>query len=346
MKLLVLTQKVDVEDGVLGFFHGWLEKMAKSFEKINVVCLQKGRNILPGNIQVFSLGKESGESKIKYLFRFFRHIWQLRKEYDAVFVHMNAIYVVLGGLFWLLSRKKVVLWYNHRHGNLISRSAYYLAARVLYTSSFSFFVGRGKTQQMPAGVDTDLFKNDTAVQKIDNSILYLGRIAPIKNTDILIEAAKLLKQEGLGFVLNIVGNAATKDCVYFEKIKSAAKDLEMVGCLKFVNEVANRQAPKIYNQNEIFVNLTNSGSLDKTILEAMACETLTIVSNRSFIDVLPDQFVFEENNAQDLKTKLGVVLNLTSEKKHEIGKKFRDYVVNNHSLDLLVKQLQTIFENN
>ncbi len=346
MKLLVLTQKVDMEDGVLGFFHRWLEKMAKSFEKINVVCLQKGKNILPGNIQVFSLGKESGESKIKYLIRFYRYIWQLRKEYDAVFVHMNAIYVVLGGLFWLLNRKKVVLWYNHYHGNLISRSAYYFAAHVLYTSPFSFFAGRGKTQQMPAGVDTDLFKSSVAIQKIDKSILYLGRIAPIKNTDILVEVAKLLKQEGQNFVLNIVGNAVPKDYAYFEKIKFAAKDLEIAGYLKFVNEVANWQAPEIYNQNEIFVNLTNHGSLDKTILEAMACETLTIVSNLSFIDILPSQFIFEENSVQDLKAKLGIILNISSEKKREIGKKLRDYVVNNHSLNLLVKQLQAIFGNN
>ena len=346
MKLLILTQKVDVEDGVLGFFHGWLEKMAASFEKISVVCLQKGKNALPGNVQVFSLGKEDGESKIKYLARFYKYVWQLRKEYDAIFIHMNAIYVILGGLFWLLSRKKIVLWYNHRHGNIISRVAYYLAARVLYTSPFSFFAGRRKTQRMPAGIDTDLFKNDMAVQKIDNSILYLGRIAPIKNTDILVEAIKLLKQEGQNFVLNIVGNAVAKDYTYFEKIKSAAKDLEMAGNLKFVNEVANRQTPEIYNQNEIFVNLTNSGSLDKTILEAMACETLTVVSNHSFIDILPRQFIFEENHADDLKSKLMYVLGLPENQKREFGRKFREYVINNHSMNSLVTQLYTIFENN
>jgi len=32
MKLLILTQKVDIDDDVLGFFHGWLEEFAKNVE--------------------------------------------------------------------------------------------------------------------------------------------------------------------------------------------------------------------------------------------------------------------------------------------------------------------------
>lgn len=344
MRLLVLTQKVDIEDGVLGFFHGWLKKMAVSFEKINVICLQKGKIGLPSDIQIFSLGKESGESKIKYLVRFYKYVWQLRNEYDAVFIHMNAIYVVLGGLIWLLKGKKVVLWYNHRYGNIVSRLAYLMVSRVLYTSPFSFFAGCNRVQQMPAGIDMDLFKADSSVKKTDNSILCLGRIAPIKNIEVLIEAARLLSQDNNKFVLSIVGDALTKDRSYFDKIKFSAKELEAASLIKFMGEVPNHKSPQIYNQNGIFVNLTNSGSLDKTILEAMACESVIVVNNQYFKGVLPVQFIFEENCAEDLKNKLTQVLRLQEDQKKEIGKKFREYVIKNHSLDLLIAQLHTIFE--
>ena len=67
MKLLILTQKVDKEDPVSGFFHGWILELSKRFEKVSVICLEKGNFNLPKNVEVFSLGKESGRSRIKYV---------------------------------------------------------------------------------------------------------------------------------------------------------------------------------------------------------------------------------------------------------------------------------------
>lgn len=55
---MIVTQKVDVNDPILGFFHRWVEEFAKHFERITVICLQKGEYNLPANVKVFSLGKE------------------------------------------------------------------------------------------------------------------------------------------------------------------------------------------------------------------------------------------------------------------------------------------------
>lgn len=177
MKLLVITQKVDKNDDVLGFFHNWLEKFALKFEKITVICLQEGKYELPSNVKVLSLGKEKIRSRVQYIFNFYKYIWQKRKNYDAVFVHMNSIYVVLGGLFWRLWRKKVVMWYNHPFGNLVSKTAYFLANKVCYVSNLSFFSKSKKAQMMPAGIDTDIFKRDERISKERNSILSWKNIA-------------------------------------------------------------------------------------------------------------------------------------------------------------------------
>jgi len=56
MKLLIITQKVDINDDNLGFFHRWLEKLASRFEKLSVICLAEGEHHLPSNVAVFSLG--------------------------------------------------------------------------------------------------------------------------------------------------------------------------------------------------------------------------------------------------------------------------------------------------
>src|SRR5690349_983344 len=100
MRLLIITQKVDSKDPILGFFHRWIVEFAKNTTKVSVVCLSKGVFNLPSNVSVYSLGKERGGNRISYTYNFFRYIWTLRHEYDAVFVHMNPIYVLLGGFFW------------------------------------------------------------------------------------------------------------------------------------------------------------------------------------------------------------------------------------------------------
>ena len=67
MKLLIITQKVNREDSVLGFFHSWIREFATHFEKVTVICLEKGTYDLPQNVAVLSLGKEGQRSKVKGL---------------------------------------------------------------------------------------------------------------------------------------------------------------------------------------------------------------------------------------------------------------------------------------
>src|SRR4051812_38865336 len=97
MKLLITTQKVDKNDPEFLFFYRWIEEFATKFSLVTVICLEERKHDLPANVKVFSLGKEQGESKLKYIKRFFSLIWAERANYDSVFVHMNPEYAVLGG---------------------------------------------------------------------------------------------------------------------------------------------------------------------------------------------------------------------------------------------------------
>ncbi|HRH30994.1 MAG TPA: hypothetical protein PK886_02950, partial [Candidatus Paceibacterota bacterium] len=99
MKILITTQIIDTNDPILGFFHSWLKEFSKNFERVVVVCLKKGEFDLLENVEVLSLGKEGGVSRIKYIFNFYKYIFKERKNYDVVFVHMNEEYVLLGGIF-------------------------------------------------------------------------------------------------------------------------------------------------------------------------------------------------------------------------------------------------------
>ena len=346
MRLLILTQKVDMNDDVLGFMRGWIIEFAEKCEKVTVIALGVGEHKLPGNVKVLSLGKETGESIIKYLTNFYRYIWQEKNNYDTVLVHMNREYVLLGGVLWKLWQKKVYLWYNHAKGNFLSNISGCLADIIFYTSPFSYFSKNKKAKMMPVGINTDLFFKDDNIKKIDNSILCLGRISPVKKVDILIKAAKILKDRNIKFVINIIGSPT--DDAYYSKLKKMVEDYGLSREISFRDGIANLKTPAEYNRHEMYINLTDSGSMDKTSYEAMACALPVILCNRSFEKIFPEEFLpklmFEENDENDLAEKLSQALIIGDEFKIKYSAWAQKYVLENHSVKQLVKMIIKYFK--
>ena len=340
MRLLIITQKVDKNDPILGFFHRWIEEFAKHCQSIIVICLQKGEYNLPKNIKILSLGKEKGKSKIKYIFNFYKHIWHERKNYDAVFVHMNQEYVLLGWKFWKLWNKKIFLWRNHYAGGLFTRIAMMLSDHVFCTSKYSFTARSKKTTLMPVGIDTVAFIS-TGKERAKNSILFLSRIAPSKNVHMFIEALGLLKKQGVPFSANIYGNALPKDTQYLEGLKACIKELGLENVVYMQSGVPNQKTPEIYNTHEIFVNTSPSGMYDKTIFEAMACGCLVLVSNENLRGQTDDRLVIRERGAEEVSMRMSLILSLSEEEKQKIiydNIKFAE----KHSLKALSEKLKSI----
>ncbi|MEK7180163.1 MAG: glycosyltransferase family 4 protein [Patescibacteria group bacterium] len=339
MKILILTQKIDKNDPILGFFHGWLIEFAKHFEQLTVICLQKGEYTLPENITVLSLGKENTVSRFTYIIRFYAYVWQERKNYDAVFVHMNQEYILLGSLLWKLLGKKITLWRNHHAGNILTNIAVFLCDKVFCTSKYSYTAKFVNTILMPVGINTDIFQKDTGVAKTPNSILFLARIAFVKKPHILVEALKLLKQKNILFTATIYGDPLPKDHEYEESLKKIVEESGLLSSVFFHKGIPNTETVRVYNSHEIFVNLSSSGMYDKTIFEAMACESLTLASNKNLVDIVDQKFIFEENDANGLAQKLEHLLTLSLDEKIKQGNTLRKVVIEHHSLKGLAIKL-------
>jgi len=318
MKLLITTQKIDIDDPILGFFHRWIEEFAKQFEFVTVICLERGNYNLPANVKVLSLGKEHRHSRLEYLFNFYRCIWRERRNYDAVLVHMNQEYILLSGLFWILNGKKVFMWRNHHAGNFLTDLASLFCSKVFCTSKYSYTAKYKKTVLMPVGVDTEIFNSQFPIPKVQNSILFLGRIAPSKNVHIFVEVLGLLKKKGLNFSASIYGNASPKEAVYFERLKLRARELGLENALKFYAGIPNHKTPAIYNQYEIFVNLSSSGMYDKTIFEAMACGCLTLASNDNLWGQIDDRLIINTREAREIAECLVRTLSFSEAEKNKM----------------------------
>ena len=71
-RIVIITQDVDEQSDVLGFFVAWIRAFAQRVERVDVITLAKGTYALPANVFVHSLGKEWGSSKI---IQAMRYVW-------------------------------------------------------------------------------------------------------------------------------------------------------------------------------------------------------------------------------------------------------------------------------
>ena len=345
MKLLFITQIVDKDDTYLGFVHSWIEEFSKRFESFDVICLKKGSYDLPG-ISVDSLGKEGGASRVKYVFRLFHLIISRRKQYDAVFVHMNQEYILIAGWLWRLMGKRVFMWRNHPAGTILTDIASVFCTKVFCTSQRAYAAKYKKTILMPVGVDTDVFKPDQAIERKPKSILSIGRIAPVKRLEVLINALKILDRSGQSFAASIYGDSLPVDSGYHQSLHDLVSESGLEERIAFHKGVPIHKVPTIYSANEIFVNMTPSGSYDKTMFEAMASETLVIACNKDLKGQIDDSFIFEEEDAAELAHRLAVWLKKDRSAVLAEAKKLRDYVIANHSLSALSLKLRDIISKN
>jgi glycosyltransferase involved in cell wall biosynthesis len=333
MRLLICTQAVDENDPVLGFFCRWIVEFAARCEHIHVICLREGKYSLPGNVSVHSLGKESGASRIKYLARFFRYSFALRRGYDTVFVHMNEEYVLLGGLVWRLLGKKIALWRNHKMGSWRTRIALKLSSVVFHTSPQAFVAHSAKAVEMPIGIDTDLFSPGAG--PVAGSILFLGRLDAVKRPELFLGAMREIAETHPDARADIYGDPTPGREAFAEELKRKFSGLSNVS---FHGAVANDLTPALYRSHAIYVNTTPSGSFDKTIGEALSSGALVIAANAAVAPVL-GEFFSDTEDPERLASVMSRALDMGLSERISFAGKAREYVVMHHSLRLLADRV-------
>lgn len=309
MKLLIITQAVDANDVHLSFFPRWLAELSKHFEHITVFALRVGAYDAPKNVDVVSLRPYGNQGRIRTALRFLWLSFKFRNEYDAVFVHMNQEYILVGWkLFWLLG-KPIYLWRNHYQGSFLTNIAATVCRKVFCTSRYSYTARFKKTVLMPVGVDTTRFSDTGEAFRTSRSILFFGRMAPSKHPEVLIDALMLLKEKGVEFTASFYGSPSPGDEAFVKDMEKRAAPL--AGMVAFHPGVPHQEAPNLFRARAIFVNLGESGMLDKTIFEAAACGCRVLAASEDWKGMAGKNYWFDGTPA-DLAEKLEGMLAETS----------------------------------
>jgi glycosyltransferase involved in cell wall biosynthesis len=266
---------------------------------------------------------------------------------------MTPLFSIVASPIAKLWQIPLVTWYTHETVTLPLRFAEKLSDKIFTASKESFRLHSRKVLVTNHGIDTNVFiprEHASPRPELPVTICSIGRISPRKDYETLIRAVDLLvhKEQLSEIRVVIIGNEGTRDQKsYMQKIVDMVKNSRLESHIEFVGSIPHREIAHYYQQSDIFVNMRQTGGMDKAVLEAMACEIPTVVCNRTFVPLFgrwAEQLMFEERNATILADRLGQLIRLEAEQRKEIGQDLRSVVVQEHNLDNLMDRLVGIFK--
>ena len=346
LRLLWFNLVTDADAPNLGFTSEWINALAPHCETIDVITMRAGRLDLAPNVQVHSLGKELGLSEMRRAARFYRMLWSLLRggRHDACFAHMQPLFAAMGAPLLRLHGIPLVLWYTHRSVTLRLRLAEWAATRVVTASAESFRLPSSKVSIIGHGIDTECFA--PAPQPAGQvTVLSLGRIAPVKRLETLVAAMSRLRDQGLACRLRLVGEAYPQDRGYEQKLRHQVESCGLQSCVEFAGAVARADVPGELQRAQVMVNLSETGSLDKAVLEAMACGTMVVTANEAFAPMLApwrDQLLVPPDNPEALAGRIASLAALDDKRRASLGCELRRLVLRDHSMQRLVENLLSV----
>jgi len=331
MNVLFFTRRVDKDDSRIGFAHRWIEELAKRVDKLYVVCLEKGETDLPENVEILQLGA----GKFRRLLRFDKLMFSLARKVDVIFCHMAPIYTIISAPYAKLYRKKLYMWHTHGTVTRKLKMAHSLADGLLTASEGSVGIRSDKVIPLGHGIDTNVFRPKKTRHE-GLVLITVGRLSPSKRLEILIRGMADLKKRRRDSKLLIVGEVPIESQKqYLTGLKGLVSELGLGENVEFVGPVEYSIIPRYYNNADVFVSASSTGSLDKAVLEAMACELSVVVSGKAYRELSGPVF-FESD--KDFTSAVEKAISQGN------GKALRAEVIKGHELGKLMDKIVSIFE--
>lgn len=331
MKLLVVTQKVDSADPVLGFFCRWLREFSTRWSGVTVFTQVAGRHDLPSNVDVVSLGKDAGIPTWRQVLVFWRESIVRRSEYDAVFVHMTPIWVVLGWPVWFLCKKPIYLWYEARGIRWPLKVALKIVQAVFSASEYGLAVPSSKRLVTGHGIDTAMFAMGKEPRD-PYQLISVGRITAAKRPYIFIDCLEALPAL---MRLRLIGMPLTGEDELLQKKLLADINARGLHDRIEMGPLPNADIVPVLQRSMIFLHASTT-SLDKAVLEAMACGCLVVSASEAFRKLLPIACV---STGSDMAEKVRALLEMDDASRESLRMDLRRIVEEHHGLPRLIELL-------
>lgn len=253
---------------------------------------------------------------------------------DVCFIHMTHRWGYRIAPYLRARGIPVLLWYAHGSTTFGLRLATLGVSRIVTSTPEGFRIDTPKKRVIGQAIDTQMFTipPDRAPAR---EIVTVGRVSRRKRTLLLIEAmAQLVRRPGFAEArLIIVGPELTADDkAYRGEIEARIAGLGIGDNVRLAGPMQQADTAALYRTAALHVNVSETGSMDKTVMEALSCGCPVLTSNEAFFDVLagwPDMLI-RSPNAETLAERMAMWLD--GRAAAEAGA-LRSIVAGHHDLD-------------
>ena len=221
-------------------------------------------------------------------------------------------------------KKCVILFYKV----ILAYQAKFISITNKETLSIKEYFNNTKIKFIPNPVPFNLSKNEE--NQINKTFVYFGRIHPIKNLELMIEAFKFANLDD-NWKLHIYG--IDDDENYLIKLKKMIKNFQNI---EIKRPIFGNQKQKVLKSSWANVLLSKSEVLSLSVLESASMELPSIVSE----EIQIDQFTTNEGetvkpNIIEISKKIKEVSNWSISQRKTKGKLLKTFIEKNYSISTI-----------
>ena len=291
MRVLVVNFALDDDSPVLAHQSAFVRELAVRVEKVHVVTEWLGRfDRHPANVEMTAIPRRPFGVPRRFGSLWFalpRVVSAVRDfRPDVCFVHMAHKWCYRLGPELKRRGFPLMLWYSHKQVSLGLRIATAFADRVVTATPEGFRLVSEKVEPIGHGIDVGHFSLGAASRQ-QGEIISVGRISPIKRLHLILEAIALLVRANENVRLRLIGPELTAaDKRYRGDLESLAERLGIRERVEFTGPRSKGDIANAYRAAALHINVSNTGGLDKSVIEALACGCPVLTSSAALFDTV------------------------------------------------------------
>ena len=321
--------------------------LAKLCDRLVVITHRAAPIELPPNMTVLSFPNRWLRAPLRWFGgRWWLNAWVFavcrREAVNAVFIHMNMEWAYRLKPCFAALKLPVLVWYAHGTVSHRLRAALLCATRVVTSTPEGFRIPSPKVHVIGQGIDTATF-SCPPLREPRAEIVYAGRIYGSKRIELVVEAFHevVTRRPDTPFGLRVIGRALTaEDEAYFERVRNMVISRGLDTRVHFEGHVPAHEIPAYYGSAFLHLNVSTTGSMDKTVLESLACGCPVLTSNEAFASMFRDhpRFVITDERPDAIALR---VLDAYDRRDLEDRSALRALVVGRHDVVSFARRIYT-----
>jgi glycosyltransferase involved in cell wall biosynthesis len=342
-RVVFITQQADPAHPALAATVPKIAALARRVDEVAVLAGGAAPGALPGNCRLRRFAaRTQAERGARFTAALTAEL--ARGRPTAVVAHMCPIYAILAAPLVRPLGVPLVLWFTHWRATDKLRLATRVSSAVTSVDTRSFPLRSAKLVPIGHGIDLDEFRCRGHERTGDGlRAVALGRYTPVKGYDVVLRAARVAADRGLALRVRICGPVLTsEERRHRDELERLHERLRLHDLVALEGPVPRADVPRLLADSDVLVNNTRSGGADKVVFEAGASCLPPIASAPVFDGLLPGDLRFRADDPAGLAETLIRFARLDAAARAAIGRRLREQVAVEHSVDSWADRLLNV----